>query len=154
MGECSLHVIDFPTQSYCVNSVPIELCLLLWEECLNLPKECLWQDVTSHSQHSSLLLHSKALCKQPRSPGLSSWTIIIESQGRHRVAAWPWIQDSIESPWGFNSSTAVNGWSFQVKDYWQEQSSPTGKSSSIRDDEFLIEHQGPFLFHEGPFCQS
>lgn len=74
-----------------------------------------------------------------------SWTSIIESQWRHAVAAWPWIQDSIESLWGFNSSTAVNDWSFQVKEYWQEQSSPTGKSSTIRDDEVLIEHQGPSL---------
>lgn len=82
MGECSLHVIDFPAQSYYVNSVHIELCLFPWEECLCLPKECLWQDVTSHPQHNSLLLHSKALCKQPSFTRRSSvsWTIVTEHQ--------------------------------------------------------------------------
>lgn len=42
-----MDVIDFPTLSRCVNSLPLESCLVPWEEDLHPLKECPRQDASS-----------------------------------------------------------------------------------------------------------
>lgn len=42
-----MDVIDFPTLSRCVNSLPLEYCLVPWEEDFHPLKECPRQDASS-----------------------------------------------------------------------------------------------------------
>lgn len=115
-------VLYFPTLPCSVNSVTIKLCLLPWEECLYLQKECHKQDVSSPFLSNALFsIFRDTVQRAPNQPWdflypehiwwewweilcmfiiVSLWATCNKSSTgcheRNSGAAWPRVPDSVE----------------------------------------------------------